>query len=481
MEKLIFEKSRSGRRAYSLPKLDVEIRNIGDEIPNQFIRKEVCELPEVSEIEIARHFQRLSHLNYNIEKGIYPLGSCTMKYNPKANEKAAGFDGFANIHPFMPEKHVQGALQLMYELGQDLMKITGMAGVTLQPAAGAAGEFTGIMMIRAYHRNRGDNKRTKILIPDSAHGTNPASAAIAGFQIVNVKSDEHGRVDIDDFKSKLNDEVAALMITNPNTLGIFEKNICVIEKELHAAGALLYMDGANLNALIGIAQPGKFGVDALHINLHKTFSTPHGGGGPGAGPVVVSERLIPYLPVPQIQFADGIYSFDYDRPKSIGKVHTFFGNFLVFVRAFNYIKMLGKEGISQTSRGAILNANYLKSLIKEYFEFPYDAQCMHEFVMSGDRQKKRGVSTMEVVKRLLDYGFHAPTVYFPLIVHEALLVEPTETETKESLEEFAQALIAIDKEIDENPELVKSAPHTTPVKRINDAYAARNLNVNWKE
>lgn len=481
MEKLIFEKSHSGRRAYSLPKLDVETINLKDEIPNQYIRQNPCELPEVSEIEIARHFQRLSHLNYNIEKGIYPLGSCTMKYNPKANEKAASYDGFANIHPFMPENHTQGALQLMYELSKDLVEITGMDGVTLQPAAGAAGEFTGIMMIRAYHLDRGDVKRTKIMIPDSAHGTNPASAAIAGFQIVNVKSDEHGRVDIEDFKSKLNDEVAALMLTNPNTLGIFEKNICVIEKALHEAGALLYMDGANLNALIGIAQPGKFGVDALHINLHKTFSTPHGGGGPGAGPVVVSERLLPYLPVPQIKFADGIYNFDYNLPKSIGKVHTFFGNFLVLVRAYNYIKMLGKEGIYRTSSGAILNANYLKSLVKDYFEFPFDEQSMHEFVMSGDRQKKRGVTTMEMVKRLLDYGYHAPTVYFPLIVHEALLVEPTETETKESLEEFAQALIAIDKEIDENPELVKTAPHTTPVKRINDAYAARNLNVCWKE
>ncbi len=481
MEKLIFEKSHSGRRAYSLPKLDVETINLNDEIPNQYIRPNPCELPEVSEIEIARHFLKLSHLNYNIEKGVYPLGSCTMKYNPKANEKAAGYDGYANIHPFMPEKHTQGALQLMYELGKDLVEITGMAGVTLQPAAGAAGEFTGIMMIRAYHLDRGDVKRTKILIPDSAHGTNPASAAIAGFQIVNVKSDEHGRVDIEDFKSKLNDEVAALMLTNPNTLGIFEKNICVIEKALHEAGALLYMDGANLNALIGVAQPGKFGVDALHINLHKTFSTPHGGGGPGAGPVVVSEKLLPYLPVPQIKFANGIYNFDYDLPKSIGKVHTYYGNFLVLVRAYNYIKMLGKEGMFQTSSGAVLNANYLKSLVKEYFEFSHDEQSMHEFVMSGDRQKKRGVTTMEMVKRLLDYGYHAPTVYFPLIVHEALLVEPTETETKESLEEFAQALIAIDKEIDENPEMVKNAPHTTPVKRINDAFAARNLNVCWKE
>lgn len=480
MEKLIFEKSHPGRVAYSLPKLDVEKIEINQEIPQSFIRQNKCELPEVSEIEVARHFQKLSHLNYNIEKGIYPLGSCTMKYNPKANEKVALLDGFTNIHPFMPENHIQGALQLMYELGQDLMKITGMEGVTLQPAAGAAGEFTGIMMIRAYHLDRGDTKRNKILIPDSAHGTNPASAAIAGFEIVNVKSDAHGRVDIDDFKSKLNDEVAALMLTNPNTLGIFEKNICIIEKELHEAGALLYMDGANLNALIGIAQPGKFGVDALHINLHKTFSTPHGGGGPGAGPVVVSHRLLPYLPIPQIKFNNGVYKLDYDLPKSIGKVHTFFGNFLVLVRAFNYIKMLGREGMFETSKGAIINANYLKALVKDYFEFPYDEQSMHEFVMSGDRQKKRGVSTMEVVKRLLDYGYHAPTVYFPLIVHEALLVEPTETETKESLEEFAQALIRIDKEIDENPELVKSAPHTTPVKRINDAYAARNLNVKWK-
>jgi len=390
-------------------------------------------------------------------------------------------DGFANIHPLTGEKYVQGALQLMFELGQDLMNITGMSGVTLQPAAGAAGELTGILMIRAYHMDRGDTKRTKILIPDSAHGTNPASAAIGGFQIVNVKSNSEGGVDLEDFRSKLSDEVAGMMITNPSTLGIFENQICTIEKELHAAGGLLYMDGANLNALLGIVQPGKINVDALHINLHKTFSTPHGGGGPGAGPVVVSEKLLPFLPVPQINMKNGEYTFNFNLPKSIGKMHTFFGNFLVFVRAYTYIKMLGKEGLFETSKGAIINANYLKALIKEHFEFPYDGQSMHEFVMSGDLQKKKGVSTMEFAKRLLDYGFHAPTVYFPLIVHEALLIEPTETETKESLEEFANALIAIDKEIDENPDFVKSAPHTTKVRRINDAYAARNLNVKFVE
>ncbi len=479
MEKLIFEKSKLGRKAYSLPELDVPAANT-DTLPSKFLRNEPAGFPEVSEIDIARHFFNLSQLNYNIEKGLYPLGSCTMKYNPKANEVAAALDGFANLHPFTDEKHAQGALQLMYELGNDLINITGMAGVTLQPAAGAAGELTGILMIRAYHLDRGDTKRTKILIPNSAHGTNPASASIGGFQIVEVKSNENGTVDIEDFKTKVNDEVAALMLTNPNTLGIFEKDILEIRELLTANGALLYMDGANLNALIGIAQPGKFGVDALHINLHKTFSTPHGGGGPGAGPVVVSEKLLPYLPVPQINVVNGNYHFDFDRPKSIGKVHSFFGNFMIMLRAFNYIKMLGNTGMFETSRGAIINANYLKSLVKEHFDFPYEGNSMHEFVMSGDRQKKAGSSTMEIAKRLLDYGYHAPTVYFPLVVHEALLVEPTETETKETLDTFAETLLKINKEIEENLELVKTAPHHTPIKRVNDAYAARNLNTVWK-
>jgi glycine dehydrogenase subunit 2 len=481
MEKLIFEKSRPGRKGYSLPKLDVPAQPLSSKLDPKFIRENPANLPEVSENEISRHFYRLSHLNYSIEEGFYPLGSCTMKYNPKVNEKTAALDGLANIHPLMNDEYVQGALQLMYELGEDLKKITGLPGVTLQPAAGAAGEFAGIMMIRAYHLDRGDTKRTKILIPDSAHGTNPASAAIAGYQVVSIKSNSDGAIDIEDFRSKLNDEVAGIMITNPSTLGIFESQICTIEKEIHEAGGLLYMDGANLNALLGIVQPGKIGVDALHINLHKTFSTPHGGGGPGAGPVVVSEKLIPFLPVPQIDLKDGKYSLKFDVPKTIGKMHTFFGNFLVFVRAYTYIRMLGKDGLRETSEGAIINANYLKALIKDYFDFPYDGQSLHEFVMSGDRQKKKGANTMEIAKRLLDYGFHAPTVYFPLIVHEALLIEPTETETKESLEAFANALIAIDKEIDENPEFVAASPHTTKVKRINDAYAARNLNVNFPE
>ncbi len=479
MEKLIFEKSKLGRKAYSLPELDVPTANT-DALPSQFLRNEPAGFPEVSEIDIARHFLNLSQLNYNIDKGFYPLGSCTMKYNPKANEVAAALDGFANLHPFTDEKHAQGALQLMYELGNDLINITGMAGVTLQPAAGAAGELTGILMIRAYHLDRGDTKRTKILIPNSAHGTNPASASIGGFQIVEVKSNDNGTVDIEDLKTKINDEVAALMLTNPNTLGIFEKDILEIRELLSANGALLYMDGANLNALIGIAQPGKFGADALHINLHKTFSTPHGGGGPGAGPVVVSEKLLPYLPVPQINVVNGNYHFDFDRPKSIGKVHSFFGNFMIILRAYNYIKMLGNTGMFETSRGAIINANYLKSLVKEHFDFPYEGNSLHEFVMSGDRQKKAGSSTMEIAKRLLDYGYHAPTVYFPLVVHEALLVEPTETETKETLDAFAETLLTINKEIESNLELVKTAPHNTPIKRVNDAYAARNLNTVWK-
>lgn len=481
MEKLIFETSKKGRKGYSLPKLDVPEVDAAFSIDNSYIRNDVAELPEVSEIEIARHFNHLAHLNYGIDEGVYPLGSCTMKYNPKVNEKIAAIDGFANIHPLLDDKYVQGALQLMYELGESLKAITGMKGITLQPPAGAAGELTGINLIRSYHQDKGNHHKKFILIPDSAHGTNPASAAIGGFQIVNVKSNSDGKVDIEDFKSKLNENVAAMMLTNPNTLGLFESDICIIQEELHKVGALLYMDGANMNALLGIVQPGKIEVDCLHLNLHKTFSTPHGGGGPGAGPVLVNEKLLPYLPVPQIVFDGATYALNYDLPKSIGKMHSFFGNYLVFVRAYTYILMLGASGMFETSKGAIINANYLKSIFRDDFDFPYPAASMHEFVMSGSKQKQIGVSTMDIAKRLLDYGFHAPTVYFPLIVHEAMLVEPTETETKESLDEFANAIKSILGEINTDPEMVKNAPHTTPIKRVNDVYAARNLNIIWKD
>lgn len=481
MEKLLFEKSKKGRKGYTLPELDVEQIPVNNYIPVQFLRKAKAKLPELSENEIVRHYIRLSHLNYNIDEGLYPLGSCTMKYNPKVNEKTASLSGFLDLHPCLEEKYAQGAIQLMYELGEYLKEITGLQGVSLQPSAGSQGEFTGILMMRAYHLDRGDTIRTKILIPDSAHGTNPASANMGGFQIVSVKSNTGGRIDIEDLKIKANDDVAGFMLTNPNTLGLFEKDVMEIQKIVHGCGGLMYMDGANLNALLGIVRPGDMNFDCIHINLHKTFATPHGGGGPGSGPVCVSERLMPFLPIPQITCVNNTYHLDIDRPKSIGKVHSFFGNFGIFVRAYTYIRMLGAEGLREVGENAIINANYLLSLLKENFEVPYNENCMHEFVLSGDKQKEIGVSTKDIAKRLLDYGFHAPTIYFPLIVHEAMLVEPTETETKESLDSFAEAMIAIAEETKNNPDIVLNAPHKTPVRRLDDALAARQLNIAWSE
>jgi glycine dehydrogenase subunit 2 len=476
---LIFEKSRSGRKGFSLPALVIPRSEISDLIPSYFIRKSEIGLPEVSENEISRHFVKLSHLNYSIEEGVYPLGSCTMKYNPKVNEKTAAMQGFAELHPQTDEKNAQGALQLMYELGECLKEIAGLPGVSLQPSAGSQGELTGIMLIRAYHLDRNDTKRTKILIPDSAHGTNPASAAIAGFQIVSIDSNSEGKVDIEDMAKKVGDDVAGFMLTNPNTLGLFENQILEIEKLIHGCGGLMYMDGANLNALLGIVRPGDMKFDCVHINLHKTFSTPHGGGGPGAGPVCVNEKLIPYLPIPQIVKDGDYYKLVEDNPKSIGKLHTFFGNFGVFVRAYTYIRMNGADGLYDISKNAIINANYLKHLLADEYEFPYNENCMHEFVMSGDKQKKLGVSTKDIAKRLLDYGYHAPTIYFPLIVHEAMLVETTETETKESIDSFAEALLKISEEVKSTPDIVLNAPASTPVKRLDDALAARNLNISW--
>ncbi|MEN3026719.1 MAG: aminomethyl-transferring glycine dehydrogenase subunit GcvPB [Chlorobiota bacterium] len=479
MEPLIFEKSRPGRRAYSLPPLDVPEHPVEELIPRRYLRRHSAELPEVSELELVRHYVRLSQLNYSIDTGFYPLGSCTMKYNPKANERAAALEGFRCLHPLQPEETVQGLLQLMYELKEALLTITGLADASLQPAAGAQGELTGVLMIRAYHHDRGDFQRRKILIPDSAHGTNPASAAMAGFEVVSIRSNSQGRIDIEDLERHLSDEVAALMLTNPNTLGIFERDILRIEQLVHQAGALLYMDGANLNALVGLVRPGDMGVDCLHINLHKTFSTPHGGGGPGAGPVCVSQRLSPYLPVPRVILRNGRYELDWDAPKSIGRVHSFFGNVGMFIRAYAYIRMIGPEGLQQVSRNAILNANYLLSRLRDIYPQPYPETPMHEFVISAAPLKRFGVRAMDIAKRLLDYGFHAPTVYFPLIIQEAMLIEPTETETKETLDAFADALIAIAREAEANPEILQTAPHRTPVRRLNDALAARLLNVAW--
>lgn len=480
MEKLLIEKSIAGRKGYTLPALDVPAANVENCIPKDFLRSAEPNMPELPEIDVARHFVKLSHLNHCIEEGLYPLGSCTMKYNPKINETIAGLPGFAELHPCTEPSKAQGALRLMYELGESLKEMSGLPGVSLQPSAGSNGEFTGIMCFRAYHHDRGDFKRTKILIPDSAHGTNPASAVVAGFSIVAVNSEADGKIDLKDLAAKCGDDVAGFMLTNPNTLGLFETNIVEIEKLIHGCGGLMYMDGANLNALLGITRPGDMKFDCVHINLHKTFATPHGGGGPGAGPICVSEKLVPFLPVPQVVKNGDKYDFVEDCPKSIGKMHTFFGNFGVLVRAYAYIAMLGKQGIPEISRNAIINANYLLSRLKNDFDAPYaSGPCMHEFVLSGDRQKEMGANTKDIAKRLLDYGFHAPTIYFPLIVHESMLVEPTETETKESIDAFADAMLAINNEIKDDPEFVRNAPYSTPVKRLDDALAARNLNIHW--
>lgn len=479
MERLIFEKSVEGRKGYSLPVLDVPDNGL-DLIPEKFRRKEDAMLPETSEIEVARHFQHLSHDNFNIENAMYPLGSCTMKYNPKINERTAALPGFSAMHPLTDDKYNQGSLQLMHELGDMLREITGMPGVSLQPAAGSQGELTGIYMIRAYHLDRNDTKRTTILVPDSSHGTNPASAAIGGFKVDTVITNESGRIDIENLKSKLGDHVAGFMITNPSTVGLFESGIVEVEKLIRDCGGLMYMDGANFNALLTLARPGDMNFDCVHINLHKTFSTPHGGGGPGAGPVCVSERLRPYLPTPQVRLEDGVYSLEEDLPKSIGKVHSYNGNFGVLVRAYTYMRMLGKDGMRAVSENAIINANYLFRKIDEYFDVPFDDHCMHEFILSGNRQKKLGVTTRDIAKRLLDYGFHAPTVYFPITVPEAMLIEPTETENRGNLDGFADAMIAIAKEAEENPELVTKAPHTSHLRRLDEAAAARNLNICWE-
>lgn len=481
-EPLIFEISKPDRRAYSLPVLDVPAKSIEQLLPESELRKKPADLPEVSEIDVVRHFTRLSQLNHGVDIGFYPLGSCTMKYNPKINEYAANLPGFNRIHPYVPEELAQGALQLMYELQGYLAEIAGMDHVSLQPAAGAHGELAGILIIRAYHRARNDMKRTKILIPDSAHGTNPASAALGGFTVVEVPSDERGGIDVEALEAAMDDTVAGLMLTNPNTLGLFDENIERIERIVHGKGGLLYYDGANANAILGISRPGDMGFDVLHFNLHKTFGTPHGGGGPGSGPVAVKDFLEPFLPVPTVVLEDGKYRLSYDRPQTIGRMKSFYGNFLVMVKAYAYIRSLGPDGLREASRDAVLNANYILRRIAGYYDVPYDRHCKHEFVISpGKIKKETGVRTLDISKRLLDYGVHPPTNYFPLIVDEALMIEPTETESKETLDYFADALIAIAKEAYEDPEAVKSAPHTTVVGRLDEAGAARNLNIRWEK
>lgn len=471
---LIFEYSKPGRVAYSVPDLDVPEENLQDVIGDDYLRKQPPELPEVSELQIMRHYTALSKRNYGVDSGFYPLGSCTMKYNPKINEDVARLPGFAYIHPEQDEETVQGALEMMYRLQTTLAKITGMDEVTLQPAAGAHGEWTGLMMIRAYHEANGDFNRTKVIVPDSAHGTNPASATVAGFEAITVKSNEQGIVDVEDLKRVVGDDTAALMLTNPNTLGLFEKDILEVAKVIHEAGGKLYYDGANMNAIMGVTRPGDMGFDVVHLNLHKTFTGPHGGGGPGSGPVGVKKDLLPFLPKPLLVKKDDRYHLDYDRPQSIGRVKPYYGNFGINVRAYTYIRTMGEEGLRQVSENAVLNANYLMRRLEPYFDLPYAGHCKHEFVLSGKRQKKLGVRTLDMAKRLLDFGFHPPTIYFPTIVDECMMIEPTETEAKETLDEFADAMIQIAKETEEEPETVQEAPHLMPVRRLDETTAARN-------
>ena len=474
---LLIEVSKEERKSYSLPKLDVEEQKLTDMLDYNMIKKTDLELPELSELDVVRHYTLLSNKNFGVDTGFYPLGSCTMKYNPKIDEDMASLKGFTSLHPYQPAKTAQGALELMYNLSESLAEITGMDKVTLQPSAGAHGEFTGLMIIKAYHQNRGDLKRTKVIVPDSAHGTNPASAMMAGFKIVQVESTKDGAVDIEKLKEVLDDEVAALMLTNPSTLGLFEKNIKEISELVHNAGGLLYYDGANTNAIMGITRAGDMGFDVVHLNLHKTFAAPHGGGGPGSGPVGVKKDLIPFLPVPVVEKVNDEYILDYDRELSIGKIKNFYGNFGVIVKSYAYVLTMGRDGLKKASQMAVLNANYLKENLKDTFKLPIDQICKHEFVLSGPHGE---LNTTDIAKRMLDYGYHPPTIYFPLIIPEALMIEPTESESVEALDKFIDAMKQIAKEAEENPELLKTAPHNTIIKRVDDARAVKKPILTWK-
>ena len=478
-EGLIFEKSSPGKAAWKLPPLDVP-----DVDTNKLLgaaeRKDLGSMPEVSELEIIRHFTRLSTWNYAIDLGMYPLGSCTMKYNPRVNEVVTRLEGLANGHPYQPEKISQGALRILKTLSECLVEITGMDAITLQPAAGAHGEFTGLLLVRGYLQSKG-NARKKILIPDSAHGTNPATAATVGYSVENLKSNERGMVDVSALASQMNEDVAALMLTNPNTLGVFEQEIHKIADILHSKGGLLYMDGANMNALVGKVRPGDFGVDLMHLNLHKTFSTPHGGGGPGSGPVAVKAMLEPFLPKPVVVTkSDGTLGFDYNRPQSVGRVRAFYGNFGMFTRALAYIMANGPDGLRQTTEDAVLNANYIRKGLEGAFDLPYSTPSMHEVVFSDKIQAKKGVRTMDIAKRLIDYGFHPYTTAFPLIVPGALMIEPTESEPKEELDLFIEAMRSIAEEVDEDPQTVLNAPYNTRVSRLDEVAAARKPVLRWK-
>ena len=486
----IFEQSREGRRAFVAPDADVPEVPLAELLPASQRREQPAQLPEVSEPELVRHYVRLSSKNFHLDEGFYPLGSCTMKHNPKLHERVAALPGFARLHPLQDAELAQGALELMWRLQGALGEIAGLPHVSLQPSAGSHGELAGLLLTRAYHEDRGE-RRTKVLTPDTAHGTNPATVTMAGYQVVKVGTAEDGGVDVDDLRSKADDEVACLMLTNPNTLGLFDRNIEEIAAIVHGAGATLYYDGANLNAVMGITRPGDMGFDIVHFNLHKTFTQPHGGGGPGAGPIAVSDRIEPFLPTPQVvrrggdNGAEPFFDLDHDRPKSIGKLRGFQGNFGVFVRSYAYICSLGSDGLEEASKVAVLNANYLKARlaergIGEYLPIAFDRTCMHEFVVSGSEAKRRlDLRTLDIAKRMLDHGVHPPTVYFPLLVDEALMIEPTETETKERFDHFVDVVRAILEEAAEDPQIAKNAPYTTPVRRLDEAGAAKRPVVRW--
>ena len=479
-ELLIFERSSPGKKAYQLPALDVPAVDPAEALGASSVRAGIEGFPEVSEVEAIRHFTRLSTWNYAIDYGMYPLGSCTMKYNPRINELVARIEGLAWAHPYQPEALAQGSMEVMARMETALAEITGMDAVTLQPAAGAHGELTGILMVRAYLESRG-NPRKKILIPDSAHGTNPATAAMAGYAVENLKSNAAGMVDMASLEAQVNDDVAALMLTNPNTLGVFEQEIHKIADVLHAKGALMYMDGANMNALVGKVRPGDFGADVMHLNLHKTFSTPHGGGGPGSGPVACKKILEPFLPTPVvITKKDGTLGFDYNRPQSVGRVRMFYGNFGMHVRALAYIMANGPEGLRLTTEDAVLNANYIRKKLEGIYDLPYSTPTMHEVVFSDRLQTPKGVKTGDIAKRLIDYGFHPYTVSFPLVVHGALMIEPTESESKEELDLFIDAMKSIAEEAEQHPEIIAEAPHNTRISRLDETMAARKPVLRWK-
>lgn len=476
-EPLIFEISEKGKKGYSLPKLDVPEKS--RPFRESALRESIPGFPEVSEVEVVRHFTRLSKTNFSVDEGFYPLGSCTMKYNPKINEKIAALDSFAGVHPLSPQDTVQGNLAVLKMMEDLLGEITGMDAVSLQPTAGAQGELVGMMLIRACHVDRG-NPRSIVLIPDSAHGTNPSSAHLCGYKVQEIKSDETGTVDLEDLTASMNEDVAALMITNPNTLGVFEKDIRKITEIVHAKGGFVYMDGANMNALVGKMKPGDMGVDVLHLNLHKTFSTPHGGGGPGSGPVALKKILEPFLPVPVIEKDATGYVFNFQRPKSIGKVRSFYGNFLVIVKALAYILSLGASGLKEVAETAVLNANYIRKSLEGIYHLKYDSPTLHECVFSDKFQKEFGIQNIDIAKRLIDYGVHPPTMSFPLIVHGALMIEPTETESRKDLDTFIDAMKSIALEAKDNPDLLKEAPHDTYVRRLDETQAARNPVLKWE-